>query len=110
MMEYYNPTKADIDGYRHLLQHGRGQSDGYYVYAQDGEGLGNFFSALIKNALPILRKTIKAGARIAKPHLKRAVTDIATAGSKHLIEKVSGNIINKIDQPPKQKRKRRRRI
>ena len=109
-MELYNPSKSDIDGYRHLLmQHGRGH-DGYYVYNQDGEGLANFFSSLVKNALPVLRKSIKAGAMIAKPHLKKAATDIVTAGSKRLIDKVSGDIINKIDNEPKQKRKRRRRI
>ena len=107
-MEYYNPTKADIDAYRHMVfQYGRGQNDGYYVYGQEGDGLGNFFSALVKNALPILRKTIKAVAIIVRPHLKRAAADIVTAGSKRLIDKVSGEIINKIDKP---KRKRRRRI
>ena len=110
-MEFYNPTKADIDAYKHMiLQYGRGrQNDGYYVYNQDGSGIGDFFSSLIKTALPILQKTIKAGATIARPHLKKAATDIVTAGSKRLIDKVSGDIINKIDSP-KPKRKRRRRI
>ena len=109
-MEYYNPSKADIDAYKHMIiQYGRGH-DGYYVYNQDGDGLGNIFSSLVKNALPIIRKTIKAGAAIAKPHLKKAATDIVTAGSKRLIDKVSGDIINKIDSKPQQRRKRRRRI
>ena len=113
-MEYYNPTQSDIDAYKHMItQYGRGRAqDGFYVYSQEGDGLGNFFSALVKNALPIIRKTIKAGATIAKPHLQKAATDIVTAGSKRLIDKVSGDIISKIDNTskPKRKVKRRRRI
>ena len=37
------------------MQHGNGlDSDGYYIYNQEGEGVGSFFSSLLRGVVPIL--------------------------------------------------------
>ena len=108
-MEIYNPSASDIKAYRAVIfQHGRGyDKDGYYIY-QTGEGLSSFFGGLLKSAVPVLSRSIKGAARLALPHIKKAGSDIVTAGSKRLIEKISGDVVKKIEQPPRKKRKRRR--
>ena len=88
-----------------MLQHGSGGD--YYVYNQEGEGLGSFFGGLFKKALPILGQAIKGTASIAKPHLKKAATELVSKGSKRLIDNISGNIINRIEKPRKKRRRRR---
>ena len=109
IMELYNPTASYARAYRQLMmQHGAGyDADGYYVYSQSGEGIGSFLGGLMKNVLPVLSRSIKGAATLAKPHLKSAAKDIVASGSKHLVSKLSEDIINKIENP---KRKRRRRI
>ncbi len=104
-MEFFNPSSGDIRSYRHvMLQHGRGiDSDGFYIYQQDGEG---FFGNILKSVLPILGRTIKGIGAIAKPHLKKAAADIVTAGSKRLLSQVSGEIVNTIDKPRNKRRRR----
>ena len=67
-----------------------------------------FFGGLLKSAVPFLSKSIKGVGRIAAPHLKKAGQDLVTAGSKRLIEKISGDVVKKIEQPSSKKRKRRR--
>ena len=108
-MEIFNPTASDVRNYRQIImQHGSGyDGDGYYVYSQEGEGIGTFFGNLMKNALPVIARTIKGATAIAKPHLEKAAKDFVTAGSKQIIGKISGNIANKSG---KTTRKRRRRI
>ena len=108
-MEIFNPSASDLKAYRDvILQHGRGyDKDGYYVY-QTGEGLSSFFGGLLKSAVPFLRQGLKGLGRAAAPHLKKAGTDIVTAGSKKLIEKISGDVVKKVEGPPSKKRKRRR--
>ena len=104
-MEIFNPTASDVRNYRQIImQHGSGyDGDGYYVYSQEGEGIGSFFGNLMKNSLPVIARTTT----IAKPHLEKAAKDFVTAGSKQIIGKISGNIANKSGKPT---RKRRRRI
>lgn len=108
-MEIYRPSSQQLQCYKKLMmQHGSGyDNDGYYIYSQEGEGIGSFLGSLFKSAIPVISKTIKAGSRMAAPHLRRAAVDIATAGSKRLVDKLSGEIVNSI---PKPKKKRRRRI
>jgi hypothetical protein len=91
-----------------MMQHGSGyDNDGYYIYSQEGEGIGSFLGSLFKSAIPVISRTIKAGSRIAAPHLKKAAVDIATAGSKRIAEKLSGEIAESIQKPKKKRRKRR---
>lgn len=102
-MEVFNPSVSDVKAFRDIvMQHGSGYTnDGYYIYSQDGEGIASFFGNLIKSALPIVGRTIKGAANIAKPHLQKAAADLVTAGGKRVLEKISTS------QNPK-KRKRRR--
>ena len=107
-MEVYSPSANDVRAYRHImLQHGSGyDNDGYYVYSQEGEGIGSFLGSLFKSAIPVISRTIKAGAKIAAPHLKRAAVDVASAGTKRITEKLSGEIAQSIIKPRKRKRRR----
>ena len=90
-MEGYSPSASDIRAYRQaILQHGSGyDGNGYYVYNQDGEGLGQFFGSLFKSALPVITSAIKGGARIATPHLKSAARGLIETGSKRVLAKLS---------------------
>lgn len=108
-MEVYSPSVNDVRAYRRIMmQHGSGyDNDGFYIYSQEGAGIGSFLGSLFKSAIPVISKTIKAGSRIAAPHLRKAAVDIATAGSKRIVDKLSGEIADSIKKP---KRKRRRRI
>ena len=90
-----------------MLQHGAGyDNEGYYIYSQEGDGIGSFFGGLIKSALPIIGRSIKAGARLAKPYIKKGAADIVTVGSKRLTDKLTADIAKSIAKP----KKRRRRI
>lgn len=108
-MEVYNPSTSQLSAYRKIMmQHGSGyDNDGYYIYSQRGEGIGSFFGGLIKSALPILGRSIKAGATLAKPYIKKGAADIVAAGSKHIADKLTGDITKSLSRP---KKKRRRRI
>ena len=74
-----------------------------YIYSnQDGEGIGSFFGKLGRAAIPVLSKAIKGAVRIAKPHIKRAASDIITTGSKSALNKLASKTIHK---PHSRKRK-----
>lgn len=107
-MELCNPNLQDIKAYRQImLQHGSGyDGDGYYIYSQDGRGIGSFLGGLVKSALPVITRAIKTGANVAKPHLKKAASDVVTAGSKRLISKLSSDIVKTTNRPNKRRRKR----
>lgn len=109
-MEIFNPTSRDVRAYRQIMmQHGSGfDKDGYYIYSQEGEGIASFFGNLLKSALPIMGRTIKATAKLATPHLRKAAGDIVATGSKRLLQNISGDIINSIEKPKKRRRRRRR--
>lgn len=108
-MEVYSPSAAELRNYRRIMmQHGSGyDSDGYYIYSQEGEGIGSFLGSLFKSAIPVISRTIKAGSRIAAPHLKKAAADVVTAGSKRIADKLSGEIVTTIQKPKKRRRKKR---
>lgn len=108
-MEIYNPSAAQLKAYRDVIfQTGNGyDKDGFYIY-QTGEGLSSFFGGLLKSTLPFLSSSIKGLGRISAPHIKNAGKDLVAAGSKRLIEKLSGDVVKKIDQPRTKKRKRRK--
>ena len=111
-MEVYNPTSNDVKLYRRLiLQHGSGlDSDGYYYYNQDGEGIGSFFGSLFKSALPVIGRSLKGAARIAAPHFKKAAKEVVTAGSKHITDKLSGSIVESLDKPKNPRKRRRKQL
>lgn len=79
-METFDVSKLNALAFEAINQKGNGDMD-RYIY-QDGQGLGSFFGSLMKRALPLLGKTIKGAARIAKPHLKKAATELANSAIK----------------------------
>ena len=85
-MEVYRPSNQA--SYRAIIQHGSGNID-RYIFSQDGEGIASFFGNLFKSSVPIISRAIKGTARIAKPHLERAVADVVKTGSKRIIDKIT---------------------
>ena len=102
-MELVTPSSGQMArAYRKtFMQHGSGyDADGYYVYNQEGEGIGTFFGNLFRSAMPL----IKGIGSTLKPHFQKAAGDLVTAGSKRILDKINdGN-------PKAKKRKRRRRL
>ena len=110
-MEVYNPSSNLRNYQRIIMQHGKGRdADGYYYYSQDGESLGSFFGSLFKSALPVLGRSLNSAARIAAPHFKKAATEVVTAGSKHITDKLSGRIVNNLEKPKKSRKRRRKQL
>ena len=112
-MEVFQPTRLDTAVYRSVIgQSGRGMEMDRYIYSnQSGEGIGSFFGNLLRTAIPLIGRTIKGAAAIAKPHIKNAVKDIVATGSKRAIDKLSGDIVHRVHspkQPPKRSYKRRK--
>jgi hypothetical protein len=102
-MELISPSANDVRAYRRaVMQHGSGyDSDGYYVYNQEGEGIGSFFGNLFRSAMPVIRQGIKGIGSTLKPHIQKAAGDLVTTGSKRLLQKINE------DKPKKRKRRRR---
>ena len=102
-MEVFNPTRLDASMYRSVInQSGYGVEMDRYIYSgQTGEGIGSFFGNLLRTAVPLIGRSIKGAAAIAKPHLKNAVKDILATGSKRAIDKLSGDIVHKVHSPKK---------
>lgn len=109
-MEVFNPNQLKLASYRSAInQSGSGAVMDRYIYSnQTGEGIGSFFGNLARIAMPLLGNAIKGAARIAKPHLKRAATDIITTGSKRAIDKIAGDIIHTPHSTKSKKRRKAR--
>ena len=78
-----------------INQSGKGVDMDRYIYSMQGEGLGSFFGNILKTAVPLLGRAIKGAANIAKPHLKAAVKDLITTGTKRGIKKISASLVHK---------------
>ena len=104
-MEVFRPDKYKVNLYHStIVQSGAGGID-RYIYSQDGEGIASFFGNLFRNVSPMIGQAIKGAAHIAKPHLKRAAADIITAGSKRALDKISGDIKEKVSNQRSKRRK-----
>ena len=101
-MEAFKPPQIVASNYRSIYKQYGGTDMDLYIYNQDGEGLGSFFGKLARMAMPMLGNAIKGSARIASPHIKRAASEIITAGSKSAINKLSDKRVHK---PHTRKRK-----
>ena len=94
---------------RIINQHGSGyDSDGYYVYTQNGEGIGGFLASIFRGALPILSSAIKGVATAAAPHLKTGLKRAARAGAENMIQTYRPNAATTRYARPKRKRQRRK--
>ena len=86
---------------RIINQHGSGyDSDGYYIYRQNGEGIGSFLASLFRGALPILGAAIKGAGKAAAPHFQKGIKRAATTGADRLIKSYT--------QPKRRKNQRRK--
>ena len=105
-MEVFNPNSLNANKFRSVInQSGRGATIDRYIYNQSGEGIASFFGNLIRSAIPLFGSAIKGATAVAAPHIKSAAKDLVTAGSKRVIEHISGNVVNKT-KVPKLKRRR----
>ena len=110
-MEVFNSNRLDTSMLRSVInQSGHGVEMDRYIYSsQTGEGIGSFFGNLLRSAIPIIGRTIKGAAKVAKPHLKNAVKDIVATGSKRAIDKLSGDIAHKVHSPKRSSKRRKTR-
>ena len=72
---------------------------------QHGDGIGSFLGALARKAIPI----IKAGVKLAAPHVKKAGKDIAKDLTGRVIQEVSQRASAKIHKPVKRRKTVRKR-
>jgi hypothetical protein len=73
----------------HFRQQVGGELPGFQgTYVQHGNGLGSFLGSMARKAIPLLR----AGIKLAAPHVKRAGKDIARDLSGQVIKKVTERI------------------
>jgi len=110
-MQVFDSSRLDTAMYRSVInQSGRGMEMDRYIYSnQSGEGIGSFFGNLLRTAIPLIGRSIKGAAVIAKPHLENAGKDIIAAGSKRALSKLSGDIVHKVHstkQPSKQRKRK----
>ena len=69
---------------------------------QHGNGIGSFLGILARKAIPIIR----AGVKLAAPHVKQARKDIAKDLSKELVKKVSAKMSGKAYKSKRKPKKR----
>ena len=65
---------------------------------QYGDGIGSFLGAMARKAIPLIR----AGIKLAAPHVKKAGKDIA--------QEIAGHAVQKVSQAVKRPRKTRKRV
>ena len=63
---------------------------------------------MMKSGIPVITQAIKGAAKVAQPHLKSAVKDIVTAGSKRVIDKLANDIVHKVHQQKRSSKRRRK--
>ena len=110
-METFNSDDLRRSAYRSVfVQKGGSLEMDRYIYGMQGEGLGNFFGTLMRQAIPLISGTIKGIAKTAKPIAVAAGKEIITTGVKRGAETLTkrlGNQKQKIVHRPHKKAKRR---
>jgi hypothetical protein len=82
-MEIFKPETLKSGAYRSVfVQKGGAVEMDRYIYGMQGEGLGNWFGALMKQALPLISSGIKGIAKASKPIAIAAGKELITAGAK----------------------------
>ena len=87
-----------------ILQHGKGMDkEGYYIYDQNGEGVGAIFSSVLRGALPILAPIAARGVKkLAKKLAKKGIKGVKLSVGNNLSTKKArrrSNRIKKISAP-----------
>ena len=95
-MERYTPRNQ-----RHFQQliNQSGNGIDRYIYTRNmhGTGVASFFSKLLTAVIPVAKKGISTAYKIAKPHLKRAATDLVNTGQTELVKHITGKKRKRID-------------
>ena len=80
-METYRLTNASIKHFRTLFnQNGNGYHIDRYIYNQGGLGIGSFFAKLFSKVLPVAKSVLTGAVKIAAPHAKGFLGDLAKEG------------------------------
>jgi hypothetical protein len=102
-MENFNARDLNSKLYRSVIvQKGGALEMDRYIYNMGGEGLGNYFGSLLKQAIPLLGSAAIKGSRALKPIVTAAGKDIIAAGIKRGAKEVTKHIVHK----PHKKRRR----
>lgn len=89
-MEVYRVSNNSVKHFKTLLnQNGRGLDLDRYIYHQRGSGIGGFFAKLFHKVLPIAKSAIKGAIKIAEPHVKGYLGDLANKGIEHVTQKAA---------------------
>ena len=95
-METFTANDFKRKAYRSVIvQKGGSNEMDRYIYGMQGEGLGNFFGTLIKQAIPLIGSAIKGAVKVSKPFAVAAGKELVTAGAKRGIEALTKNTTNK---------------
>ena len=89
-MEVYRVSNNSVKHFKTLFnQNGRGLDLDRYIYHQRGAGLGSFFAKLFHKVLPVAKSAIKGAIKIAEPHAKGFLGDLANKGIEHATQAAS---------------------
>ena len=110
-METFTSNDLKRKDYRSVIvQKGGSHEMDRYIYGMQGEGLGNFFGTLMKQAIPLIGSAIKGTAKASKPLLAAAGKELVTAGTKRGVEALTKKIKSQkiVHRPHKKLRTRRK--
>ena len=96
--------RQDPSIYRnHFIRQAGGDLPGFKgTRVQHADGIGSFLGALARKAIPL----IKAGVKLAAPHVKKAGKDIAKDLANQAIKKASEKMTQKMSGRGRRKNKR----
>ena len=77
---YVRQVGSALPGFRGMRMH------------QEGDGIGAFLGRLARKAIPHILSGVKAGARIAKPHVQKAAKGIAKDVSNRVLHEVTTHV------------------
>lgn len=82
-MEDFNSSKLNTKAYRAVIvQKGGSMEMDRYIYTMEGEGLGNIFGSVFKQAVPLITSAIKGASKAAKPLAISVGNELVAAGAK----------------------------
>ena len=92
-MEIFDPSDLRSKAYRSaIVQKGGALEMDRYIYGMQGEGLGNWFGSIMKQAIPLIGSAIKGASNVVKPIAIAAGKEILTTGAKRGAEELTKRI------------------
>ena len=108
-METFKSDSLNRKAYHNVfLQKGGSLEMDRYIYGMQGEGIGSFFGALFKQALPILESAIKGAARASKPIAAAVGKDLISIGVKRGVQELKRLTNSRVTHKPHKKIKKGR--